>query len=131
MNYRVRKEGNFRYIDEGQGDVLLLLHGLFGALSNWDGVINTFGDRYRVVIPVMPIYEMPIREAGLEGLVKFIEEFLAYKDLDNLTLLGNSLGGHVGLLYTAETPRYGETAGVDGQLRIVRKLDGRFVPETG
>lgn len=100
MNYRVREEGEFRFIDEGQGETLLLLHGLFGALSNWDGVINGFASQYRVVIPVMPIYEMPIREAGLEGLVQFIERFIAFKKLSNLTLLGNSLGGHVGLLYT-------------------------------
>lgn len=98
--YTIHEEGGFRYIDEGQGDVLLLLHGLFGALSNWDGVIRTFSGQYRVVIPVMPIYDMPVREAGLEGLVAFIEKFVAYRNLTDLTLLGNSLGGHVGLLYT-------------------------------
>ncbi len=104
MTYQVREEGEFRYIDEGKGEVLLLLHGLFGALSNWDGVINEFSARYRVMIPVMPIYDMPLRQAGLEGLVAFIERFVAYKSLSDLTLLGNSLGGHVGLLYTFKHP---------------------------
>jgi len=104
MNYQIREEAGFRYVDEGQGEVLLLLHGLFGALSNWDGVISEFSDRYRVIIPMMPIYEMPIREASLEGLVAFIEKFVAEKKLTDLTLLGNSLGGHLALLYTFKHP---------------------------
>lgn len=100
MNYTVQQEGEFRYVDEGQGEVLLLLHGLFGALSNWDDVIDTFSKQYRVVIPILPIYDMPVREAGLDGLVAFVERFVAFRELNELTLLGNSLGGHVGLLYT-------------------------------
>ncbi len=59
MKYQVHEEGGFRYIDEGQGENMLLLHGLFGALSNWDGVIDGFSDRFRVLIPVLPIYELP------------------------------------------------------------------------
>lgn len=104
MNYQIREEADFRYVDEGQGEVLLLLHGLFGALSNWDGVINTFSERYRVIIPLLPIYEMPIRQASLEGLLTFIEKFVAQKRLTDMTLLGNSLGGHLAILYTFNHP---------------------------
>jgi pimeloyl-ACP methyl ester carboxylesterase len=60
MDFNIKEEGGFSYIDEGKGEVLLLLHGLFGALSNWEKVVNTFSVNYRVVIPVMPIYESPI-----------------------------------------------------------------------
>ena len=104
MNYQIREEAGFRYVDEGEGDVLLLLHGLFGALSNWEGVINGFVNRYRVVIPLMPIYEMPVRQASLEGLLDFIERFVDRQRLTDLTLLGNSLGGHLALLYTFRHP---------------------------
>ncbi|MDX5349018.1 MAG: alpha/beta hydrolase [Hymenobacteraceae bacterium] len=100
MELNVKQEGEFQYIDEGQGEVLLLLHGLFGALSNWNGVVDHFSKNYRVVIPLMPIYEMSLKSAGVPGLVAFIEKFVSFKNLDNLTLLGNSLGGHVGLVYT-------------------------------
>jgi pimeloyl-ACP methyl ester carboxylesterase len=100
MVFEVKKEGDFKYIDEGKGEVLLLLHGLFGALSNWEGVIAGFSSKFRVIIPLMPIYEMPVREAGLEGLLDFIERFVKLKSLKDLTLLGNSLGGHVALMYT-------------------------------
>jgi pimeloyl-ACP methyl ester carboxylesterase len=100
MAIKVVEEGDFKFVDEGQGPVLLLLHGLFGALSNWEGVVNRFSKNYRVVIPMLPIYEMPIREAGLEGLQKYVEQFVAAKKLGDLILMGNSLGGHIALMYT-------------------------------
>jgi len=131
MNYRVKEENEFRYIDEGQGETLLLLHGLFGALSNWDGVISAFSGRYRVVIPVMPIYEMPIREAGLEGLVAFIERFIAFRELSDLTLLGNSLGGHVGLLYTLKHPDRVKRLVLTGSSGLFENSMGGSYPKRG
>ncbi|NJM25989.1 MAG: alpha/beta hydrolase [Bacteroidia bacterium] len=100
MAITVKEENGFRFVDEGQGPALLLLHGLFGALSNWEGVVTRFSRNFRVLIPMLPIYEMPIKEAGLEGLRKFVEDFVVLKDLGGMTIMGNSLGGHVALLYT-------------------------------
>ncbi|GAB4400139.1 MAG: alpha/beta hydrolase [Microscillaceae bacterium] len=100
MNYSIKQEKDFRYIDEGQGEVLFLLHGLFGALSNWEGVIEHYKPHYRVIIPVMPIYDMPVKNANLKRLTDFIEDFVNFKQLKNINLLGNSLGGHIALLYT-------------------------------
>jgi pimeloyl-ACP methyl ester carboxylesterase len=104
MRYSVKKHKDYRYMDEGKGPVLLLLHGLFGALSNWDSVIESFQSRYRVVIPVMPIYEMPIKQAGIDGLVQFVEEFVRCMELQSSCLLGNSLGGHVAMVYCLRNP---------------------------
>jgi pimeloyl-ACP methyl ester carboxylesterase len=104
MALRVKEENEFKYVDEGQGQVLMLLHGLFGALSNWEDVVNRFSKNFRVIIPMLPIYDMPIKEAGLEGLRKFVEDFVTMKKLDNMIIMGNSLGGHVGLLYTLSNP---------------------------
>lgn len=100
MAYKLKQEGKYKYVDEGNGPTLLVLHGLFGALSNFNDVIEGFKENYRVIIPVMPIYDMPMREASLEGLLSYIEGFVVQKNLGNLILLGNSLGGHVALLYT-------------------------------
>ena len=104
MDYKIHKEHHFKYIDEGNGEVLLLLHGLFGSLSNWGDVIEGFKTKYRVIIPMLPIYEMPAKEASLEKMVEFIEEFVALKNLSNLTLIGNSLGGHIAIYTTSRTP---------------------------
>jgi pimeloyl-ACP methyl ester carboxylesterase len=100
--FNLKVDNSFTYIEEGEGEVILLLHGLFGALSNWKWVLERFSSNYKVVIPMLPIYDMPVREAGLEGLVGFIREFVKWKKFDKMVLMGNSLGGHVALLYALE-----------------------------
>ena len=104
MALLVKEEDDFKYVDEGQGEVLMLLHGLFGALSNWEAVVNHYSKRFRVIIPLLPIYEMPIKEAGLDGLREFTERFVDMKKLEKMMIMGNSLGGHVGILYTLKNP---------------------------
>lgn len=95
--------GRFKYIEsKSEGEVILLLHGLFGALSNFKGIIDYFGSKYRVIVPILPIYELPILQVSLTGLVNYVYDFVRHKDLDKIHLLGNSLGGHVGLLYALE-----------------------------
>ena len=104
MDFVLKEEDGFSYIDEGEGEVLLLLHGLMGSLSNWGDVVNEFKSRYRVIIPMLPIYDMPLLTTGVKSLSKFIHKFIKLKELNNITLLGNSLGGHVGLVYVLAHP---------------------------
>jgi pimeloyl-ACP methyl ester carboxylesterase len=99
MNFVLKEENGYSYIDEGEGEVLLLLHGLMGALSNWDKVISDFSKEYRVIIPMLPIYDLPLLTTGVKSLAKYVHKFVTYKKLNDITLLGNSLGGHVGLIY--------------------------------
>ncbi|OON70624.1 alpha/beta fold hydrolase [Hymenobacter sp. CRA2] len=105
MELQIKQHNGFKYVDEGQGEVLLLLHGLFGALSNWQGVVEEFARTHRVVIPMLPVYDMPLTRAGISGLVEFVEDFTKAMGLmQAATVLGNSLGGHVALVYTLRNP---------------------------
>jgi pimeloyl-ACP methyl ester carboxylesterase len=131
MSLSVKEEAGYKYIDEGKGEVLLLLHGLFGALSNWEAVVNYFSPRYRVIIPVMPIYEMPIKSAGLEELVAFIEGFVKYKNLNDLTLIGNSLGGHVALIYTLGNKNKVRKLALTGSSGLFENSMGGSYPKRG
>jgi len=106
MELRRQHQQGYEYVDEGQGPVLLLLHGLFGALSNWEDVVAEFSPDCRVVIPLLPVYDMPLSQAGVPGLVAYVEGFVAALGLPaSFTVLGNSLGGHVALVYTLNNPR--------------------------
>ena len=106
MNPNIRLEGRFEYIEEGQGPPIVVLHGLFGALSNFQSVLDTFSKKYRILIPLIPMYE---KEASLtrtiDGLTQFIEEFIEFKGISQATLLGNSLGGHIALVYALRHPQ--------------------------
>lgn len=99
MEVAVKEDGRFKFIEEGEGEVLLLLHGLFGALSNFKSILQEFHSRYRVVIPLLPIYDMPVLDATVKGLVRHVERFVDHRGYESMILLGNSLGGHIAQLY--------------------------------
>ena len=99
MDYKIREEGKFNYIEEGQGEVIVLLHGLFGALSNFKYIIEAFKDRYTIVVPLLPLFELSLINTTVKGLSKYVDEFIELRGYDNINLLGNSLGGHISLLY--------------------------------
>lgn len=131
MTLTVKQEGDFMYVDEGKGDVLLLLHGLFGALSNWEDVVGCFSKNFRVVIPMLPIYEMPIKEAGLDGLRKFLEDFVAFKGLNNMVIMGNSLGGHIALMYALKNESKVKSLILTGSSGLFEDSMGGSYPKRG
>lgn len=96
----LKQEGGHQYIEQGEGPVLLVLHGLFGALSNFEGVLSHFSRSFKVVIPLMPIYELPLKKTNVRELADYIHSFVTHKKFNSVALLGNSLGGHVSLVYT-------------------------------
>src|SRR5690606_8931640 len=104
MEFAIKEESGFMYIEEGEGEALLMLHGLMVALSNWEEVIAEFKDRYKVIIPMLPIYDLPLLSTGVKGLSNYVHKFLKFKKLQNVILLGNSLGGHVGLVFVTSHP---------------------------
>lgn len=106
MDRVIREEGDFKYLDTGGpgNGVLMLLHGLFGQLSNFDHMIDHFKGSRQVVVPILPIYEMPLRKATVNGLVDYVSSFVKWKKYSNIDVLGNSLGGHIALLFALANP---------------------------
>lgn len=131
MGITIKKKDKFEYIDEGHGDILLLLHGLFGALSNWEGVLNYFSKNYRVIIPLLPIYTMPVRKAGVKPLTKFVEKFVESQGIEDLTLLGNSLGGHLALMYALNNPNNVKRIVLTGSSGLFENSMGGSYPKRG
>jgi pimeloyl-ACP methyl ester carboxylesterase len=131
MSWKTYQTKDYSYVDEGQGQVLLLLHGLFGALSNWDDVIRRFSNHHRVVIPMLPVYEMPVRKAGLEGLNAFLEGFVNDMKLDNMVVMGNSLGGHIGLIYTLANQEKVQRLVLTGSSGLFENSMGGSFPKRG
>lgn len=129
MEYLIKEEDGFKYIEEGKGEVLLLLHGLMGALSNWEHVIEQFKGRYTVVIPMLPIYDLPLLTTGVKTLSKYIHKFIKYKKYEKVTLLGNSLGGHVGLIYTLAHQEFVKALVLTGSSGLYENAFGGSFPK--
>lgn len=90
--------------DVGEGEPIILLNGLIGNLSNWGRVTYELAASHRVLIPRMPFYQVPISTARLNDLVSYLEEFIEAHGLDKVILIGNSLGGHMALLFAWRQP---------------------------
>ncbi|HBK71588.1 MAG TPA: alpha/beta hydrolase [Flavobacteriaceae bacterium] len=105
MENNHKKEGKFSYLEAGEGRPIIILHGLMGNLSNFDGVFDYFSKNgYRIIMPELPIYTLPLIKTNVKNLAKFIKEFTEKKGLEDYILLGNSLGGHIALYYTKRFP---------------------------
>ena len=128
MNYPLITEDKFTYIQEGVGEPLVLLHGLFGSLSNYNALIEAFSNDYQVLVPVLPIFELPTREITVVRLAEHVQEFMAYKGLSKVHLLGNSLGGHVGLVATLAVPELVKTLTLTGSSGLSEQGLGRSFP---
>src|SRR5258708_36048684 len=128
MDFVLKEEHGYSYIDEGEGEVLLLLHGLMGALSNWDAVIRDFSKEYRVIIPILPIYDLPLLTTGVKTLAKHVHRFVNYLGLTDVILLGNSLGGHVGLIYCINHPQVVKSLILTGSSGLYENAFGGSFP---
>ena len=131
MEVEIKKEGEFEYIEKGEGEPIVVLHGLFGALSNFEGVFNHFTKNYRVIIPMLPIYELPIINTNVKNLSKFLHKFLEFKQLNQVNLLGNSLGGHIGLVYSVAHKEKVKTLTLTGSSGLYENAMGDSFPKRG
>ncbi|MEL6656960.1 MAG: alpha/beta hydrolase [Bacteroidota bacterium] len=132
MEYQIISEGDFQYIETKGGEkTLLLLHGLFGALSNFSGILHHFGQRLNVVVPMLPIFELPLRKVSLAGLVDHVAKFVEKKGYQNVHVLGNSLGGHVSLLYTLAHPNKVRSVCLTGSSGLFENSMGSSFPRRG
>jgi pimeloyl-ACP methyl ester carboxylesterase len=101
MTHELIKEDKYSYIELGEGTPIIILHGLMGGLSNFDSVTEFFSENgYKVVIPELPIYTMSLPKTNVKSFAAFLSEFIEFKGYESVILLGNSLGGHIGLYHT-------------------------------
>jgi 2-hydroxy-6-oxonona-2,4-dienedioate hydrolase len=131
MNYELKHEDKFKFIEEGQGETLLLLHGLFGAMSNFEDLINYFSKQYKVVVPILPLFELDIFHTSVGGLAKFVNKFIETRKYTNIHLLGNSLGGHVALVHILKHPEQIKSLILTGSSGLFENGMGDSYPKRG
>jgi pimeloyl-ACP methyl ester carboxylesterase len=131
MEYEIKKEGKFDYVEVGEGEPLMLLHGLFGALSNFSDLIEHFRHTHKVIVPILPLYDLDLLHTTVKGLAKHVQQFIDHKGYDQIHLLGNSLGGHVGLVYILSHPEKIKTLTLTGSSGLFENAMGDSYPKRG
>ncbi len=129
---QIKEEGRFKYIETGgEGTPIILLHGLLGALSNFDGIIQHFTSTHNVVVPILPLFEISIRSLSVMKLVEYVEDFIDYKGFKKVHILGNSLGGHIAQLYTLKHAERVESMILTGSSGLFESAMGTTFPKRG
>jgi len=131
MNYEIKQVDKFRFIEEGEGEILLLLHGLFGAMSNFEHLIGHFSKNFRVVVPILPLFDLDIFHTSVGGLEKYVQKFIETRGYHDIHLLGNSLGGHVALVHVLKHPEQIKTLSLTGSSGLFENGMGDSYPKRG
>jgi pimeloyl-ACP methyl ester carboxylesterase len=132
MKFKLKKEKEYNFIEAGDGTPIVVLHGLMGGLSNFEGVTNYFPQKgYKIIIPELPIYSMSLLKTNVKSYANYVKDFLDYKKLDNVILLGNSLGGHIGLYFSKMYPEYVKALIITGSSGLYESAMGSGYPKRG
>ena len=128
----LKTEGEFTYAEAGEGPAIIVLHGLMGALSNFDATFNHFSKNgYTVLIPELPLYSLPLLKTNVKNMAEFLKDFMEFKKIDNAILLGNSLGGHIGLYFTKHYQEKVRALVLTGSSGLYEKAMGDSFPKRG
>lgn len=88
------------YINTGQGQTVILLHGIFGNVHIWKPVVEALKNDYRVIVPRLPLSDLSLEDANVKHLAQALHRFIEFHNLQNVTLVGHAVGGQLALMYT-------------------------------
>ncbi|MRI63265.1 alpha/beta hydrolase [Ornithobacterium rhinotracheale] len=132
MLFNIKKKKKYNYIEEGEGHPLVLLHGLMGGLSNFEALTKYFVAKgYKVYMPELPIYSLPVLSTNVASIAKYVTRFVQDVVKKQVTLIGNSLGGHVGLVVSLEHPELVHSLVLTGSSGLYEKSFGETFPKRG
>jgi pimeloyl-ACP methyl ester carboxylesterase len=93
------------YKDEGDGPVILLVHGTFGDLADWDGWVRVLAPQYRVVRLDLPAFGLtgpiPSGNYAVERKHLVIDALMDHLGIERFAIAGVSYGGLVAFRYAA------------------------------
>jgi len=131
MQYEIKQQDKFRFVEEGEGEPLLLLHGLFSELRNIEPLIEFFRHHNKVVVPLLPLFELDILHTSVGGLAKFVNKFIEARGYNGIHLMGNSLGGHVALIHVLKQPEKIKSVILTGSSGLFESAMGDTYPKRG
>ncbi len=114
------------YLDEGDGEVVLLLHGMAGSSQTWRSVVRPLARHYRVLAPDLPGHgesAKPRSDYSLGAFAVLLRDLLDELGVTRATIVGHSLGGGVAMQFLYQHPDYAQ--------RLVLIGSGGLGPDVG
>jgi len=94
----------FRWLERGEGEPVVLLHGLLGRMEHWEAQLEGLGDEQRLIAPSLSIFDARFGDVSIGALAAHILKLLDALDLPRAVIGGHSLGGHVALAMALDHP---------------------------
>lgn len=109
--------------DRGNRPVVIFLHGLFGNVGMWWQSVEALADRFRVVVPRLPIFDLPAEFTNIGHLSDLLHEFIEWHNLRDVHLVGHAIGGQVALMYAHDHPRNVNRIVLTGSMGLFDSID--------
>ena len=127
----LKKQGKFRWIEEGKGDrPIVLLHGLMGGVENFGDMVDFISAEYKVYGLDLKLFEgRNLLKVSVKSLSDYLYEFMNKIGLESATLIGNSMGGHIALIFVKEHPEKVDTLILTGSSGLFEESMGNSYPK--
>jgi pimeloyl-ACP methyl ester carboxylesterase len=96
-----------RYSEEGEGDVIVLLHGYLECLEVWQDFAAELSRNYKVIIPDMPSHGQTLQTEEIqtmESMAEAVNYLLDQLKIKKCYMIGHSMGGYVTLAFAENYP---------------------------
>lgn len=100
-----------RYLIEGRGPVVLLIHGMAGSSRTWAPVVHRLAGRHTVIAPDLLGHggsAKPSADYSLGNHASHLRDLLATLGVESATVVGQSLGGGIAMQLAYQHPEIAE-----------------------
>jgi len=118
----------FRWLERGDGEPLLLLHGLMGEMDHWESTLDALGPYRRPMALELPIFAPDLTDVSVPALADYVRRFMEALELPPAVVCGNSLGGHVALELALTHPSWVDGLILTGSSGLFERSFTRRVP---
>ena len=128
----IKEEGKFKWLEEGEGGKpIILLHGLMGGVENFGEMVDFISEEYKVYGLDLKLFEGSILKVSVKSLSDYLYEFMNHLGLSSAILLGNSMGGHIALIFAKEYPEMVDRIILTGSSGLFENAMGDSFPRRG
>ena len=127
----VNSSGGFTYLEKGKGKPIILLHGLMGGVENFGDMVDFISNDYKVYGLDLKLFETPFLKCSVKNKATYLLKFMKHLKIEKESLLGNSMGGHIGLIFTKLYPEKVESLILTGSSGLYESSFGNTFPRRG
>ena len=128
----IKEEGKFKWIEEGKGGhPIILLHGLMGGCDNFGEMVDFISEKYHVYGLDLKLFKGRLLKVSVKDLSDYLYKFMNQLGIKSAVLIGNSMGGHIALIFAKEHPEMVDGMILTGSSGLFENSLGSSFPRRG